>query len=155
MWTGPPFLGQALGRPMDPIHPGQPGNYRMLETPPDEPIVQIQRVDHEAASTRHRSDDIVRSGTLDKAGRQRWSTASSAGVMEAPAGQRFGVVEGTASRFPRMPIAGLNQPHDRSTSLMSVKPERTMLGGPLGLRSLGTRSSTAAAHPTAGGPFGS
>ena len=41
------FWGRALGRPMDPKHPGSRGNYRMLETPPDERIVQIQRVDHE------------------------------------------------------------------------------------------------------------
>ena len=42
------FWGEALGRPVDPSHPGSRGNYRMLETPPDEPIVQIQRVDHES-----------------------------------------------------------------------------------------------------------
>ena len=29
-------------------HPGSRGNYLMLETPTDEPIVQIQRVDHES-----------------------------------------------------------------------------------------------------------
>ena len=45
------FWGEELGRPVDPSHPGSRGNYRMLETPPDEPIVQIQRVDHEVAST--------------------------------------------------------------------------------------------------------
>ena len=38
---------QALGRPVDLQHPGTRGNYRMLATPPDEPIVQIQRVEHE------------------------------------------------------------------------------------------------------------
>src|ERR1700730_8598998 len=42
------FWGEALGRPVDPSHPSSRGNYRMLETPPDEPIVQIQRVDHES-----------------------------------------------------------------------------------------------------------
>jgi hypothetical protein len=35
------FWSEALGRSMDPNHPGSRGNYRMLETPPDEPIVQI------------------------------------------------------------------------------------------------------------------
>jgi Glyoxalase-like domain len=44
------FWGEALGRPVDSSHPGSRGNYRMLETPPDEPIVQIQRVDHRVAS---------------------------------------------------------------------------------------------------------
>src|ERR1700742_1025435 len=42
------FWAEALGRPVDPDHPGTRGNYRMLETPPDEPIVQIQRVTHES-----------------------------------------------------------------------------------------------------------
>src|SRR4030095_9992678 len=42
------FWAEALGRPVDPNHPGSRGNYRMLETPPDELSVQIQRVDHES-----------------------------------------------------------------------------------------------------------
>src|SRR3981189_918139 len=42
------FWAEALGRPLDPEHPGSRGDYQMLATPPDEPIVQIQRVDHES-----------------------------------------------------------------------------------------------------------
>ena len=42
------FWAEALGRPVDSAHPGTRGPYRMLETPPDEPIVQIQRVVHES-----------------------------------------------------------------------------------------------------------
>jgi hypothetical protein len=42
------FWSHALGRAVDPAHPGSRGNYLMLETPPDEPIVQIQGVDHES-----------------------------------------------------------------------------------------------------------
>jgi len=42
------FWAATLGRPVDTNHRGSRGNYRMLETPPDEPIVQIQRVDHES-----------------------------------------------------------------------------------------------------------
>jgi Glyoxalase-like domain len=42
------FWGEALDRPVDPSHPGSRGIYHMLETPPDEPVVQIQRVDHES-----------------------------------------------------------------------------------------------------------
>jgi hypothetical protein len=45
------FWSKALGRPVDPEHPGSRGNYRMLQIPPDEPIVQIQRVDQRVAST--------------------------------------------------------------------------------------------------------
>src|SRR6516164_10725004 len=42
------FWSEALGRSVDKDHQGSRGNYRMLETPPDEPIVQIQRVDHDS-----------------------------------------------------------------------------------------------------------
>jgi hypothetical protein len=42
------FWAEALGRPVDRSHPMSRGNYRMLETPPDEPIVEIQRVEHES-----------------------------------------------------------------------------------------------------------
>ena len=42
------FWAKALGRALDYDHPGTRGNYRMLETPPDEPLVQIQRVEHES-----------------------------------------------------------------------------------------------------------
>ena len=42
------FWAEALGRPVDHAHPGTRGDYLMLETPEDEPIVQIQRVDHES-----------------------------------------------------------------------------------------------------------
>jgi hypothetical protein len=46
------FWSQALGRAVDPDHPGTRGNYRMLDTPPDELIVQIQRVSHVLRGTR-------------------------------------------------------------------------------------------------------
>jgi Glyoxalase-like domain len=42
------FWGEALGGSVDLNHASSRGNYRMLETPPDEPIVEIQRVDHES-----------------------------------------------------------------------------------------------------------
>jgi len=42
------FWSEALGRAVDLNHPNSRGNYRMLETPADELIVEIQRVDHES-----------------------------------------------------------------------------------------------------------
>ncbi len=42
------FWAEALGRPVDPGHPGTRGDYVMLETPPDGISVQIQRVEHES-----------------------------------------------------------------------------------------------------------
>ena len=42
------FWAAALGRPVDLDHPMSRDNYRMLATPTDEPIVEIQRVEHES-----------------------------------------------------------------------------------------------------------
>ena len=88
------FWAEALGRPVDRSHPMGRGNYRMLETPPDEPIVEIQRVEHESrVHIDIETDDIpAEVARLEKLGAkvanrlQRWV------VMEAPTGQRFCVV---------------------------------------------------------------
>jgi hypothetical protein len=42
------FWSEALGRSVDNDHPSSQGHYRMLETPPDEPVVAVQRVDHDS-----------------------------------------------------------------------------------------------------------
>jgi hypothetical protein len=88
------FWAEALGRPVDPNHPGTRGNYRMLETPQDELSVQIQRVDHESrVHLDIETDDIAAEvARLEKLGAtvdkrmERWV------VMRAPTGQRFCVV---------------------------------------------------------------
>ena len=97
------FWGEALGRAVDPDHPSSRGNYRMLATPPDEPIVEIQRVDH--PSRVHldiESDDITAEVVrLTKLGAtvvdrlERWV------VMDAPTGQRFCVVRVQRPGFPK------------------------------------------------------
>jgi len=97
------FWGEALGRAVDPNHPSSRGNYRMLATPPDEPIVEIQRVD--LPSRVHldiESDDITAEvARLTKLGAtvvdrlERWV------VMEAPTGQRFCVVRVQRPGFPK------------------------------------------------------
>jgi hypothetical protein len=88
---------------VDPEHPGSRGNYRMLETPTDEPIVQIQRVDHESrVHIDIETDDIpAEVARLEKLGatvvdrRERWV------VMQAPTGQRFCVVRVQRPGFPK------------------------------------------------------
>lgn len=88
------FWAAALGRPVDMAHPGSRGNYRQLATPPDEPMVQLQRVDHESrVHLDIETDDIdAEVARLEKLGaavfekRERWT------VMQAPSGQRFCVV---------------------------------------------------------------
>jgi hypothetical protein len=69
------FWGEALGRPVDPSHPGS----RMLETPPDEPIVQIQRVDHESrVHIDIETDDIPAEVTrLERLGAMSWAAWSA------------------------------------------------------------------------------
>jgi predicted enzyme related to lactoylglutathione lyase len=97
------FWAEALGRPVDPNHPGTRGNYRMLETPPDELSVQIQRVDHESrVHIDIETDDIAAEvarleklgATIDKR-MERWV------VMRAPTGQRFCVVRVQREGFPK------------------------------------------------------
>jgi hypothetical protein len=97
------FWGEALGRPVDTGHPGTRGNYVMLETLPDEPLVQIQRVDHESrVHIDIETDDIpAEVARLEKIGAtvvdqlERWV------VMQAPTGQRFCVVRVQRPGFPK------------------------------------------------------
>jgi catechol 2,3-dioxygenase-like lactoylglutathione lyase family enzyme len=96
------FWADALGRPVDLDRPGSEGNYRMLASPPEEPIVQVQRVTH--GSRVHldiETDDIpAEVARLEKLGAvvaerlERWV------VMQAPTGQRFCVVRPQRSDFP-------------------------------------------------------
>ncbi len=88
------FWAEALGRPVNPDHPGTRGNYVMLEDRPDEISIQIQRVDHESrVHIDIETDDIAKEvarleglgATVDKR-LERWV------VMRAPSGQRFCVV---------------------------------------------------------------
>jgi Glyoxalase-like domain len=97
------FWGEALGRPVDPQHPASRGNYLMLETPPDEPIVQIQRVEHASRvhidiETDDISAEVVR---LEKLGAQVVDRLQRWVVMQAPTGQRFCVVRVQRPDFPK------------------------------------------------------
>jgi len=92
--TAASFWAKALGRLIDPDHPGTRGNYVMLKTPPGEISVQIQRVDHERrVNLDLETDDIpAEVERLEKLGAtvdqrmERWV------VMRAPSGQRFCIV---------------------------------------------------------------
>jgi predicted enzyme related to lactoylglutathione lyase len=97
------FWGAALGRSVDSKHPSTRGNYRMLETPPDEPIVEIQRVDHESrVHIDIETDDIpAEVMRLTKLGAKVVSRLERWVVMEAPTGQRFCVVRVQRPGFPK------------------------------------------------------
>ncbi|MEO5626148.1 MAG: VOC family protein [Dokdonella sp.] len=88
------FWAGALGRPLDPDHPGTRGNYRMLETLADEPIVQIQKVSHESrVHVDIEIDDILAEvARLEKLGASVIDRLERWVVMQAPTGQRFCVV---------------------------------------------------------------
>jgi predicted enzyme related to lactoylglutathione lyase len=97
------FWSQALGRAIDSKHPGSRGNYRMLETPPDELLVQIQRVDHESRvhvdiETDHIPAEVAR---LEKLGAKVVDRLERWVVMQAPSGQRFCVVRVQRPDFPK------------------------------------------------------
>jgi predicted enzyme related to lactoylglutathione lyase len=97
------FWGEALGRRVDPDHPGTRGDYVMLETPVDEISVQIQRVDHESrVHIDIETDDIdAEVARLEKLGAavdkrlERWV------VMRAPSGQRFCIVRVQRDGWPK------------------------------------------------------
>lgn len=97
------FWAAALGRPVDLKHPGSRGNYRMLETPPDEPIAQIQRVEHESrVHIDIETDDILAEvARLEKLGAKVATRLERWVVMEAPTGQRFCVVRAQRPGWPK------------------------------------------------------
>jgi catechol 2,3-dioxygenase-like lactoylglutathione lyase family enzyme len=97
------FWAEALGRPVDLDHPGTRGNYRMLATPDDEPIVQIQRVIHESrVHIDIETDDIVAEvARLEALGARVADRLERWVVMQAPTGQRFCVVRIQRPGFPK------------------------------------------------------
>jgi predicted enzyme related to lactoylglutathione lyase len=97
------FWAAALGRAVDREHPGTRGNYRMLETPPDEPIVQVQRVEHESrVHVDIETDDIpAEVSRLEALGAQVVNRLERWVVMQAPTGHRFCVVRVQRPGFPK------------------------------------------------------
>ena len=96
------FWAEALGRPVDPDHPGSRGNYRMLATPQDELSVQIQRVEHESrVHIDIETDDIpAEVARLEVLGASVVERLERWVVMQAPTGQRFCVVRAQRPGFP-------------------------------------------------------
>jgi predicted enzyme related to lactoylglutathione lyase len=97
------FWAAALGRALDPQHPASRGNYRMLSTAPDEPIIEIQRVEHESrVHIDIETDDIpAEVARLEKLGAKVVSRPERWVVMQAPTGQRFCVVRVQRPGFPK------------------------------------------------------
>ena len=97
------FRADAVGREIDSNHPGTRGNYRMLATTPDEPIVQIQRVEHESRvhidiETDHIPAEVA---CLEALGAQVVDRLERWAVIQAPSAQRFCVVRVQRPGFPK------------------------------------------------------
>jgi len=97
------FWAGALGFPVDLEHAGSRGNYRQLETPAGEPMVQIQRVDHDSrAHLDIETDDIAAEvARLEKLGATVYKRLERWTVMQAPTGQRFCIVRVQRPFFPQ------------------------------------------------------
>jgi catechol 2,3-dioxygenase-like lactoylglutathione lyase family enzyme len=102
------FWAAALGRPVDPDHPGTRGDYRMLATIPGDPLVQLQRVAHDSrVHLDIETDDVpAEVARLEKLGASVVERLERWVVMQAPSGQRYCVVrvqrpgfEGNANRW--------------------------------------------------------
>ena len=102
------FWSEALGRPVDKDHPSSRGNYRMLETPPDEPIVEVQHVDHESrVHLDIETDDIpAEVARLEKLGAKVVNRLERWVVMQAPSDQASASYGYSGPASQRMPIPG-------------------------------------------------
>jgi Glyoxalase-like domain len=87
------FWAAALKLPVRPAANQEP-LYRILETAPDQPHLEVQQVTHESrVHLDIESDDIeAEVRRLEKLGARRIGMVKSWYVMEAPTGQRFCVV---------------------------------------------------------------
>jgi hypothetical protein len=91
--AGARFWSGALGREVEAASPDSP-TYRGLAVRASEPLVMLQKVDHEPrVHLDIESDDVEAEATrLEKLGASRVKKVHSWWVMEAPTGHRFCVV---------------------------------------------------------------
>ena len=87
------FWSRALGRRASPEPDGDP-LYRMLEFSPNEPILLVQKVEHESRIHLDiEADDLeAEARRLEALGARRIAFVKRWMVMEAPTGQRFCIV---------------------------------------------------------------
>jgi catechol 2,3-dioxygenase-like lactoylglutathione lyase family enzyme len=88
------FWSRALGLELRASAAVEDAGYRLLATPPDQPHLEVQQVDH--PSRVHldiEADDLeAEVARLERLGAKRIGAVRSWYVMEAPTGQRFCVV---------------------------------------------------------------
>lgn len=88
------FWGEALGYAMKTSNDPEQSGYVTLDTPVDEPYLEVQRVEHQSrVHLDIESDDIeAEVRRLEGLGAKRLEAVKSWVVMAAPTGQRFCVV---------------------------------------------------------------
>jgi len=88
------FWSAALGFSLRDAAEEPHGEYRQMVTGPDEPHIEVQRVEHESrVHLDIESDDIeAEVRRLESLGARRLQNVQTWVVMEAPTGQRFCVV---------------------------------------------------------------
>jgi predicted enzyme related to lactoylglutathione lyase len=95
------FWSAALGLAVRPSGDADDAGYAILATAPDEPYLEVQKVDH--PSRVHldiEADDIeAEVRRLEKLGARRIAHVKRWWVMEAPTGQRFCVVRARGAEF--------------------------------------------------------
>jgi hypothetical protein len=94
------FWSQALGRPVVTSNPLDP-DYRELAAQESEPLLLVQRVDHDSRIHLDiEADDLEAEATrLEALGARRVAFVKRWWVMEAPTGQRFCIVNPQRGRL--------------------------------------------------------
>ncbi|MBD2460567.1 VOC family protein [Oscillatoria sp. FACHB-1407] len=89
------FWSQALGYPIKHSTAPEEANYRSLMTHPNEPYIELQKVDHPGRVHLDIETDNIEAEVqrLEELGATRVKQMPSWWVMEAPTGHRFCVVQ--------------------------------------------------------------
>jgi predicted enzyme related to lactoylglutathione lyase len=96
------FWSNALGKTIVTVDQDGDGKYAELHTEPDEPIILLQKVDHEArVHLDMETDDLeAEAARLEALGAKRIAFVRGRWwVMEAPTGHRFCVVQKQRDQF--------------------------------------------------------
>lgn len=95
------FWSRALGYSLKGSTSAEDTGYRLLDTPPDDLHIEVQRVEHPSRVHLDIEADDVEAEVkrLEKLGAKRVAQVRTWWVMEAPTGQRFCVVRVQRSDF--------------------------------------------------------
>jgi predicted enzyme related to lactoylglutathione lyase len=95
------FWSQALGYVLRPSSSADDPGYKLLDTPPNDLHIEVQKVDHPSRVHLDIEADDVEAEVkrLEKLGAKRISQVRTWWVMEAPTGQRFCVIRAQRADF--------------------------------------------------------